>query len=94
MAPYFSRKLQNILRCHNRYVKDTAAVAIEGIHSTVLEQEITVAEEDIPIKDYLLRKCPMMNLWREQTKQTKWGSNFICKKTNTTTVTTFLEKEL
>eukprot|EP00957_Ditylum_brightwellii_P080187 6098981-Ditylum_brightwellii.AAC.1 len=86
---------KNILRCHNRYLNSTTAVVIKGICSTFLEQEIAGADEDIMIRDYLLRKCLMIESMERTNKTEETGKHFfICKKTNATSVMAFLEREL
>eukprot|EP00957_Ditylum_brightwellii_P076774 5835423-Ditylum_brightwellii.AAC.1 len=51
-------------------------VAIKGICSTVLEQEIAVAEEEVLIKDYLLCKCPMIESMERTNKIEETGKHF------------------
>eukprot|EP00957_Ditylum_brightwellii_P211874 15366706-Ditylum_brightwellii.AAC.1 len=52
------------------------AVAIKGIYSTVLKQEIAVAEEEVLIKYYPLCKCPMIESMERTNKTEKVGSMF------------------
>ena len=61
---------KTLLKQHNKYLLQTKAIAIEGLHNKVLEKDITVDQETVTVKQYLLQKAKVIESI-EQKNQTE-----------------------
>eukprot|EP00957_Ditylum_brightwellii_P172729 13149302-Ditylum_brightwellii.AAC.1 len=50
----------NFLHNQNKYINDVTSITIEGLHPKVAGKEIEVSQENITIKEYLLRKSQLI----------------------------------
>eukprot|EP00957_Ditylum_brightwellii_P211871 15366704-Ditylum_brightwellii.AAC.1 len=83
------------LCCHNLYVKDIMPITIEGLHPTALDHEVTVSDENVTIRDHLLRKTNLIESMERTNKSEETGKYFfLVKKRNTCAATEFLKREM
>eukprot|EP00957_Ditylum_brightwellii_P078086 5936233-Ditylum_brightwellii.AAC.1 len=85
---------QTLLQNHNQPVNNITAITIEGFCPTIADKEIAVSPKKVSIREYLLWNNKLiedMECTNDSTDKGKWY--FVTKKSNASTVSTFLDKE-
>eukprot|EP00957_Ditylum_brightwellii_P155906 11868173-Ditylum_brightwellii.AAC.1 len=85
----------NLLRIHNAYIEETNVITVEGIHPTVVNKSIAVAEKTMSIKEYILQKTKLIASMERTSNSEEKGKWFlIVKKSNAAAASNFLNIEL
>eukprot|EP00957_Ditylum_brightwellii_P134784 10276497-Ditylum_brightwellii.AAC.1 len=86
---------RNLLQLHNTYMEEITVITIEGIHPTVANKYIAVAEQTMAIKAYIVQKTELiesMECTSNSEEKGKWF--FIAKKSNAAAASNLLNIEL
>eukprot|EP00957_Ditylum_brightwellii_P082772 6293248-Ditylum_brightwellii.AAC.1 len=68
---------RNLLHNQNKYINDVTSITIEGLYPKVAGKEMEASQENVSIKDYLLRKSQLIESMERTNNSSNRGKWFL-----------------